>query len=199
MHLSSWKYWGLSLAVVSLAGVGIARAQSLAGVTTTLDHTLESKSARVGEPVTATLRESVKRDGLNLPRGTELVGKVAAVNAAQNGGQSSLSLLFTTAKLKDGKEVPVKATIIAAFPRSVNDSGDGSGATLGEPPQQVPSDGVFDQEPGALSHVTMTSAVKNDESATFTSSREFKLQAGTFLQLGVGAAGASSTGASAAE
>jgi hypothetical protein len=45
----------------------------------------------------------------------------------------------------------------------------------------------------------MTSAVKNDESATFTSSREFKLQAGTFLQLGVGAAGASSTGASAAE
>jgi len=199
MRLASWKQWSLGLAVVSLVGVGAAGAQSLAGVTTTLDHTLESKSATVGEPVTAKLNGSLKADGLDLPRGTELVGKVADVKAAQSGGPASVSLLFTTAKLKDGKEVPVKATVIAVYPRSADDGVEGSGITMGEAPQQVPMDGSYDQEPGALPHVAMKSAVQNSDSVTFTSSENFKLPAGTFLQLGVGAPGTSAGATSAAE
>ncbi|HEY1809296.1 MAG TPA: hypothetical protein VGG42_12080 [Acidobacteriaceae bacterium] len=194
MRLASWKNWSLALAMVSLVA-GTACAQSLTGVTTTLDRTLESKTAKVDEPVTAKLNSSVKSDGLDLPRGTELLGKVAGVKAAENGGQASVSLVFTTAKLKDGKEIPVKATVIAAFPRSAGDGGDGGGVNMAPAPQQVASDGVFDQDPGALSHVSMNSAVKNSESATFTSSRNFKLPAGTFLQLGVGSAGAATTSA----
>lgn len=196
MRLASWKHWSLGLAVVSLAGLGTACAQSLAGVTTTLNHTLESKSAQAGDPVTATLKGSVKAEGLDLPKGTQLVGKVADVKAAQNGGQATVSLVFTTAKLKDGKEVPVKATVIAAFPPSANQGVEGAGVTMGSAPQQVPSDGTFDQQ-GALSHVSLKSAVKNTDSVTFTSSRNFKLPAGMFLQLGVGSAG--DTSANAAE
>ncbi|MGA7522209.1 MAG: hypothetical protein WBW84_06985 [Acidobacteriaceae bacterium] len=199
MRLSSWKYWSLGLAMVSLVGLGSAGAQSLAGVTTKLDRTLESKSASVGEPVTARLTGSVKADGLNLPKGTELVGKVAEVKAAQNGTPASVSLVFTTAKLKNGKEVPVKATVIAAYPESSAGGLEGSGETISAAPQQVPSDGVYDQEPGSLSHVGMKSAVKNSDSVTFSSSDNFKLPAGTFLQLGVGAAGSSASGAAAAE
>jgi hypothetical protein len=197
MRLVSWKNWSLGLAMVSLVGLS-ASAQSLAGVTTTLDHTLESSSATVGEPVTATLRESLKTNGLDLPRGTELVGKVAEVKQAQNGGQASVSLVFTTAKLKHGKELPVKATVIAAFPQSADDVEDGGGMTMGAAPRQVPSDGTYQQEPGALAHVAMNSSVKSSDSVTFTSSENFKLPAGTFLQLGVGGASASTT-TSAAE
>jgi hypothetical protein len=194
MRLASWKNWSLGLAVVSLVA-GTACAQSLAGVTTTLDRTLESKAAKVGEPITAKLNGSVKSDGLDLPRGTELLGKVAGVKAAENGGQASVSLVFTTAKLKDGRQIPVKATVIAAFPHSAVDAGDGAGVSMAPAPQQVASDGVFDQEPGALSHVAMNSAVKNSDSVTFTSNKDFKLPAGTFLQLGVGSAGAATTSA----
>lgn len=197
MRFVSWKNWSLGLAMVSLVGLGYASAQSLAGVTTTLDHALESKSATVGETVTATLKESVKADGLDLPRGTELVGKVAEVKQAQNGGQASVSLVFTTAKLKGGKEVPVKATVIAAFPQSADDGVEGGEVTMGEAPRQVPLDGAY-QEPGALAHVAMNSSVKSSDSVTFTSSENFKLPAGTFLQLGVGGASGSTT-TSAAE
>lgn len=199
MRLASWKHWGLGLAAVSLVGLGTACAQSLAGVTTVLNRTLESKSATVGEPVTATLKGSVKADGLDLPKGTELTGKVAEVKAAENGGDATVSLVFTTAKLKDGKEVPVKATVIAAFPRSASDGVNGSGVIMGAAPQQVPSDGVYQQEPGALSHVGLKSAVKDSDSGTFTSSKDFKLPAGTFLQLGVGSVGSNGTGATPAE
>jgi hypothetical protein len=197
MHLSSWKHWSFGLALVSLVGMGAASAQSLAGVTTALDRTLESKSATVGAPITATLKGSVKADGLDLPKGTELIGKVADVKSAQDG--ASISVVFTTAKLKDGKEVPVKATVIAAFPRSANDGVEGSGIIMGAPPQQVPADGVFQQEPGAIGRVGLKSSVKGSDSVTFTSTQNFKLPAGTFLQLGVGAAAASGSDATAAE
>jgi hypothetical protein len=199
MRLNSWKHWSLGLAMVSLVGLGSASAQSLAGVTTTLDHALESKSATVGEPVTATLKGSVKADGLDLPKGTDLVGKVAEVKAAQNGAPASVSLVFTTAKLKDGKEIPVKATVIAAFPRSADEGVEGSGVMMGAAPQQVPSNGAYQQEPGALSHVGLQSAVKNGDSVTFTSNGNFKLPAGTFLQLGVASASANGSGTTAAE
>lgn len=199
MRFISLKNWGLSLAMVSLASLGAASAQSLAGVTTALDHPLESKNATVGEPVTATLKGSVKADGLDLPKGTDLVGKVAEVQPAQNGTPASVSVVFTTAKLKDGKEVPVKATVIAVFPQSADAGIEGSGITMGAAPKQVPLDGAYDQEPGALSHVEMKSAVKNSDSVTFTGSNNFKLPAGTFLQLGVGSANTSGDGATAAE
>ncbi|HEX3985251.1 MAG TPA: hypothetical protein VHX13_01480 [Acidobacteriaceae bacterium] len=189
MRLSSWKSWGFGLAMVSLAGLGMASAQTLAGVTTTLDQTLESKSAAVGTPITATLKGSVKAGGLDLPKGTQLIGRIAEVKAAQKGSPASVSVVFATAKLKNGKEVPVKATVIAAYPRSADQGGEDGGITMGAPPQQVPLDGVYDQEPGALSRVSLKSAVKSSDSATFASNENFKLPSGTLLQLGVGAAG----------
>ena len=199
MRLIFLKNWSLGLAAVSLVGLGTASAQSLAGVTTTLDHALESKNAAVGQPVTATLKGSLKADGLDLPKGTDLVGKVAEVQPAQDGTPASVSVVFTTAKLRDGKEVPVKATVIAAFPQSADDGIEGTGVAMGAAPKQVPLDGVYDQEPGALSHVTMKSAVKSSDSAIFTGSGNFKLPAGTFLQLGVGSANTNGSGAAAAE
>ncbi|MGA8160854.1 MAG: hypothetical protein WA374_11545 [Acidobacteriaceae bacterium] len=198
MRLASWKNWSLGLAMVSLM-TGAACAQSLAGVTTTLDHTLESKSVAPGQTVTAKLTGSLKADGLDLLRGTELVGKIAEVKAAQNGTPASVSVVFTTAKLKNGKEVPVKATVISVYPQSAGDGVEGSGVTMAEAPRQVPLDGTYDQEPGALSHVTMKSAVKSSDSATFSSNDNFRLPAGTFLQLGVGAANASGSETTAAE
>ncbi len=43
------------------------------------------------------------------------MGTVAEIKNA-DGSPVSLSLVFTSVKLKDGKEIPVKATVIAAYP-----------------------------------------------------------------------------------
>ena len=199
MRITSLKSLSYGLALASLVGVGVASAQSLVGVNTKLDRTLDSKSAAVGQVVTAKLDGTVTTaDGTKLARGTELVGKIAEVKNA-NGNPVSVSLLFTSAKLKGGKEIPVKATVIAAFPEA-----DPVGVSLGDvatqqAPEKVAGDGTFNQQPGALSHVALTSAVKSPDSGTFSSEAgNFKLYAGTFLQVGIAPAGASS-GTTAAE
>ncbi len=55
------------------------------------------------------------KNGPELPKGTMLVG-TAATGDAQAGGTSKLALRFTEAKLKDGKSIPIKATIVGYFP-----------------------------------------------------------------------------------
>lgn len=199
MRFTSLKSLSHGLALSSFVAVGVASAQSLVGVNTKLDHTLDSKSAAVGQVVTAKLDGTVTAaDGTKLPRGTELIGKIAEVKNA-NGSPVSVSLLFTSAKLKGGKEIPVKATVIAAFPEA-----DPVGVSLGDvatlqAPEKVDGDRTFNQQPGALSHVALTSAVKNPDSGTFSSTEgNFKLYAGTFLQVGIAPAAAAS-GTTAAE
>lgn len=187
MRFSSLKNVSLGLALVSFVALGTASAQSLVGVTTRLNRTLDSGNAAVGQVVTVKLNGSVNApDGVKLPRGTELIGKVASVQPAQNNGPASVALVFTSAKLKDGREIPVKATLIGAYTAS-----EGSDATYGSQsmapvPGKVAADDTFDQEPGALKHVALTSAVKNDDSGTFSSTEgNFRLDAGTYLQFGV--------------
>jgi hypothetical protein len=197
MRFTSFKKFSLGLALVSVAAAGAASAQSLVGVNTRLDRTLDSKSAAAGQVVTAKLDGTVTADGTKLPKGTELIGKVADVKNAN--GSTSVSVVFTSAKLKDGKEIPVKATVLAAYPE-----GDPVGVTLGDvavgqAPAQVAGDGVFEQQPGALDHVALSSAVRNHESGTFSSTNgSFKLLAGTNLQVGIAPA-SSGSGTNAAE
>ncbi|MFZ0274182.1 MAG: hypothetical protein WB524_21480 [Acidobacteriaceae bacterium] len=198
MRFTSLKNLSFGLALVSLVSVGVASAQSLVGVNAKLDRTLDSKNATVGQAVTAKLDGSVTLDGTRLGRGVELIGKVAEVKNAE-GSPASVTLLFTSAKLKDGKEIPVKATLLAAYPEvdPVGESlGDGSGLPA---PAHVDADRTFDQEPGALSRVAMNSAVKNADSGTFSSTNgNFKLLAGTNLQVGVAPA-TQAAGTNAAE
>lgn len=198
MRFSSLKNWSMGLALVAFVSVGAASAQSLVGVTTRLDKTLDSKSATVGQVVTVKLDGSVNApDGVKLPKGTELIGKVASVTPAQSKGPASVALVFTSAKLKDGKEIPVKATLVGAYTASEGGDATYGDQTMAAAPRQVSADDTFNQQPGALRHVALTSAVKNDDSGTFSSTDgNFRLDAGTYLQFGVAPqSGASPTSA----
>ncbi len=198
MRFTSLKSLSFGLALASFAS--LASAQSLVGATAKLDQPLDSKSAAIGQLVTAKLNGTVKTDsGLKLPKGTELVGKVAEVKTAENGGPVSVSLVFTSAKLPEGKEVPVKATLLAAYPESAGDGAGYGTDTFGPAPERVGGDSAFDQQAGALRNVAMNSAVKNVNSGTFVSTDgPFRLAAGTYLQVGIAPAGGASA-TSAAE
>jgi hypothetical protein len=198
------RHVGLGVAVGLLGFAGAACAQTasqdyqLVGVNARLERAVGSDSVKQGDAIAAKLDESVRTsDGVKLEKGTELEGTVANVAPSSNRGPASLTLVFTTAKLKDGKQIPVKVTLLAAYP-----SGDGDGVTYGNnavapPPQHIDPQQAILQEPGLLNKVELKSSVQGDDSGTFSKDDgNFRLSAGTYLQVGIASAGGSGAVAS---
>lgn len=78
-------------------------------------HKLDAKDMKPGTQFTAKLSNTVHlKNGPELPKGTELIGKVST-DDLQLKGTSKLALCINEARLKDGKTVPVKATIVGVY------------------------------------------------------------------------------------
>lgn len=79
-----------------------------------LSKSLDAKKAKQGEVVTAELEQNVQIPNAQaLPKNTVLEGHVDAVTASQNKGDSTMTVTFDKAKLKDGQELPIKATVVS--------------------------------------------------------------------------------------
>jgi hypothetical protein len=165
------------------------------GVDARLDHSLDAQSARPGQIVGAKLDRTVQMtNGAKFPGGTELWGKVEKVESSQNGGPSSVTLRFTSAQLKNGQKVPVKVTVISAFPASAGSTYMNPAGELPPPPNHIKPQDKYMQEPGMLGHIEMKSAVQGRNSATFTDdSGNVKLDRGTYLQVAIAARNNNST------
>ena len=95
-----------------------------------LDKTIDAKKAKQGDPVTAKLLAEVKiPDAQPLPKNTVLEGHVDQVTPSEHKSDSTVVVTFDKAKLKDGQELPIKATILAmAEPAMMSpDAGGGGG------------------------------------------------------------------------
>lgn len=207
---ASLRNWSLGLATVSFlcAGAGWAQANgsvqqgttqqqswNLVGVTVRLQQKLDARNARPGQEVRARLDGSVKADGVRLGKGTELVGKIDQVQASTGGGPSMLSVVFNEAHTKNGRSVPVKVTVIGAYPADEAQMAVNGDQTMPPAPRHVTSDERVDQQAGMLRHVSLHSAVENEDSATFRDDRgNLKLAAGTFLQVGIAPESETNTG-----
>lgn len=190
----SLKNVSLGFAILSMSAAA-ASAQSLAGVNTKLLTPLDSQTAKVGQQVAVKLNDSVKiTSGETLPKGAELLGSVSEVKPAEGRNPASVTVVFNTAQLKGGKKVPVKATVLAAYPPAGGSDLD----VIGVAPAQVDAKYSVDQEAGALPGVTLKSAVQNSDSGTFSKGNgNFKVAAGSFLQVGIAPASAAATTAAA--
>ncbi len=178
---------GLASASLFFVGAAIAQPSTMAGVNVRLDHSIDSKNAAPGQIISVKIDNSVKTlDGIDLPRGTELTGKVDHVQPSENGGPATVSIVLDEAQMKDGKQVPVKVTLIGAYPPGqLSDYEDGT-ETMGPVPRNISMQEQVDQEPGVLSHVSMNSSVKSHDSAEFRrDGGNFKLEAGTYFQVGI--------------
>ena len=79
-----------------------------------LEKTLDTKKAKQGDPVTAKLEQNVQiPDAQAFPKNTVLEGHVDQVQASEHKSDSTVTVTFDKAKLKDGKELPIKATVLA--------------------------------------------------------------------------------------
>jgi hypothetical protein len=79
-----------------------------------LSKTIDAKKAKQGEPVTAKLSDKVQiPDAQELPKDTVLEGHIDQVQPSEHKSDSTVVVTFDKAKLKDGKELPIKATVVS--------------------------------------------------------------------------------------
>ncbi len=93
-------------------GAGQQEAAVMVPAEANLVKPLDSRKVQPGSQFTATLAITVHlKDGTELPRGARLIGSVST-DDMQLSGNSKLALRITQAQLKDGKTIPIKATIV---------------------------------------------------------------------------------------
>ena len=180
-----------SVAVLSLAVLAptLARAQTtthLVPARAALSQALVASKLKPGDEFRATLSEKVQlQNGPKLPAGTVLLGQIA-IDDTNQSGTSKLVLRFTSARLKNGQTVPIKATIVGiAAPH--DDTIEATPVNAGDQVSKSWNDGtlVVDQVE-AVSGVDLHSRITSTNSGVFVSTKDnVKLKSGSEFVLAI--------------
>ncbi len=179
---------GVAAALIAIPGYAAAQASpqtaQLVSANATLVRNVDSQNAMQGQTVAAKLTSNVKTTGsIELPKGTMLMGKVEQVQMSSNHGPAENQAGLRWARLSDGHKIPVKATLLGAYPAHAGQyyaDTSSNGSLVAGQPHFIPADQKIDQEPGTLSHVSMHSSVGSNASGVFMSTdRNFNLKKGT--------------------
>lgn len=83
-----------------------------------LDGKLDSKSAKLGDPVVLKTQEAIKTaDGMTIPKGSRIVGHVTMVEAHGRGCENAqVAVELDRAELKGGHSVAIRSAIISVTP-----------------------------------------------------------------------------------
>ena len=204
MKTRFYRPLSMTFAAIVVMACSYAGAQSapespqLVSANALLIQNINSRNAAQGQAISAKLTSNVRVAGqTELPKGTILIGQVEQVAPSNNDGPSTLSIVFNQAKLRDGRTMPIKATLLSAYP--ANEGSDyGQSAALPEVVEAnvIPDHESIDQEPGVLGgNVAMHSAVKENVSAVFTSKdHNVNLKHGTQFQIAIAPESAQSPG-----
>ncbi len=152
-----------------------------------LMHRLDAKKTMPGYTFKARLSKAAHlQDGTELPSGTILEGTVTQDDMQQQG-KSKLALRFTQADLKDGKVIPLKATIVGIYKPQFDNEQDYP-VTQGD---QVPNswtNGMLNiDQVGAMSGMDLHSKIASRNSGVLVSTKkdDVKLGQGTEFQLAI--------------
>jgi hypothetical protein len=143
-----------------------------------LSKALDAKDSQQGKQFTAKLAETVHlKNGPELPRGTTLIGTVGT-DDMQLKGNSKLALQITEAKLRDGKTIPIKATIVGIAPSGTPEYSDSNPWT--QTTLQV-------DQIGAMKDVDLHSRIAGHNSGVFvtTTKDDVKLGSGSEIMLAI--------------
>jgi hypothetical protein len=173
---------------VSADPSGANEAAQMIPALATLPHTLDADKDHLDSTIEVELSRKVTlSNGTVLPSHTALIGKVTR-DDMHAGGTSEFALRFDQAQLKNGKIVPIKATIVdIKAPNSdiyaASASNDWTDKTLTV--EQI----------DVVSGVDLHSEIANNNSAVFVSTKkhDVKVPAGSELKLAIGPATDSST------
>jgi hypothetical protein len=157
---------------------------------------LDANEMKPGAQFEARLSQTVHlKNGTELPKNTQLVGTVST-DDMQLHGTSKLALRITEARLRDGKMLPVKATIVGLYaPETENDQGyvvspgdeEANGWNQNE---------LSIHEVNAISGVDLHSRIDGSNSGVFVATKKdnVKIAAGSELALALAPANSNQTG-----
>lgn len=109
------------------------------------ENKIDSKSAKVGDPVVAKTSKDLKLSDLDIPKGSKLVGTITSVKPAQGGNDDSmLGVRFDRIEMKKDKTMHIQGLIVAIGPAPTNETGLGYNSVLsrggvGSTPELDPS------------------------------------------------------------
>ncbi len=149
-----------------------------------LIKSLDARKDQPGATFEARLKSTIHlKNGTELPTGTLLEGKVATPES-KDAKASQLSLIFTDAKLKGGKDVPIQATIVGLADPAL---GTDSSATSDGPAAWNGTTTQIDLT-GALDNVDLHSTIGGDNSGTLVASGKgnVKVSSGVRISLALG-------------
>lgn len=146
-----------------------------------LSQEIDARKIHPGQEFRAQLTDTVYlKNGVALPKGTSLIGTVAT-DKMKPGGTSTLALRFTTADMKNGKAVPIVATIVGISPPEDAFAGDYSdGQTSPDPWDR--SELKIDQI-GAISGFDLHSSIAGQNSGVFVSTKKDEVRLADQSQL----------------
>jgi len=171
----------------SQASAGVASSESagalhLVPASALLLDSLDAKKVEPGASFTARLNTKVHlANGTELPAGTVLQGTVTSDDMNLQG-TSKLALQFTTAQLKGGQSVPIKAAIVGLY---FNDGSDDAYNGWDDWNQQT--EGV--EQLDAISGVDLHSKIDSRNSGVFVTTKkdDVKLKEGSNFSLAIAA------------
>lgn len=153
-----------------------------------LQNTIDARDSRAGQQFEAKLPHAVKlKDGTKLPGGTMLIGKIGQDDMGLQG-RSKLVLCIDEARLKNGKTVPVKATVVGVYPPGTQTSEYYLTNPAGDQVVNPWHNGVTRiDELGALHNVDLHSNLNSKNSGVLVSKDDdnIKLKSGTELALAI--------------
>lgn len=175
-----------SMASNSTDSAGHAEAMKMVPGRAALTETLDARRLKPGDQFKVKLADTVHlTDGSELPHGTTLLGLVSTDQTQV--GNSKLALRFNQAELKDGKVIPIKATIVGLFPPEAED-GEGYNIAAGDQ-QPNPWNATVLQvdQLGVSSGVDLHSRVAAENSGVFVTTKkdDVKLSSGSELLLAI--------------
>lgn len=181
-----------SLALL-LASVSIVAAQTpsapqsdssnvimMVNLTASIEKTIDAKKAKAGDPVAAkTIAAGKLSDGTEVPSGSILTGHIDSVTPSENKGDSKLTITLDKLQIKNGKEIPVKATVVNVVstapnfgddkpydPSSYRPGTQGDNKANGENNQTGPT------APHPVEGLTVAGSPKDATSGTFTQAKK---------------------------
>jgi hypothetical protein len=115
------KYMVIAGTAVALSLPALANDIQLTAANAVLQTSIDAKTAKVGDVVTAKLTDSVRiAGGTELRRNTLLIGHVDQAQPAENNGVSTVVLTFDKAEPKGGQPTPIKLTIVGVYPNGTD-------------------------------------------------------------------------------
>lgn len=161
-------------------------AQEMVPAQAYLRHKIDAKDCKPGSRFTATLADNVQlKNGPRLDKGTELIGTVATDTMHKDN--TRLALRITQARMKDGKVIPVKATVVGIYaPESETIQGN-SVAPGQEAANDWTSNTLKVDQLNAVKGVDLHSTIDGRNSAVFVSNKkeDVKISAGSELALAI--------------